>query len=49
MPRVKKDNTNKPLLLPLRLFALLNGMLTARTTIISAPAGYGKTTAARYF
>lgn len=48
MPRVKKDNTNKPCF-SLRLSALLNGMLTARTTIISAPAGYGKTTAARYF
>lgn len=48
MPRPKKDNTNKPYFSS-RLSALLNGMLTAKTTIISAPAGYGKTVAARYF
>lgn len=47
MARAKKDNTNKPYFSP-RLSALLDGMLTAKTTIISAPAGYGKTTAARY-
>ncbi|MCC8084011.1 MAG: helix-turn-helix transcriptional regulator, partial [Clostridium sp.] len=48
MARAKKDNTNKPYFSP-RLSALLDGMLTAKTTIISAPAGYGKTTAARGF
>ena len=43
-----KDSTDK-LYFSARLHAKLEGMLTARTAIVSAPAGYGKTTAAREF
>lgn len=48
MPRVKKDNTNR-LYFSARLTSKLEGILTAKTTLIAAPAGYGKTTAARDF
>ena len=46
MPRHKKDNK---LYFSERLTSLLKGILTARTTLISAPSGYGKTTAVREF
>ena len=43
-----KDSTDK-LYFSTRLHAKLEGMLTARTTIVSAPADYYKTTAVREF
>jgi LuxR family maltose regulon positive regulatory protein len=44
MARRKKDTADM-LYFSARLTAKLEGMLTAKTTLISAPAGYGKTTA----
>ncbi len=48
MPRIKRDNAKKNYF-SARLSARLDGILTAKTTLISAPAGYGKTTAAQDF
>ena len=48
MPKTKKGREDKAYFSP-RLSARLDGILSARTTIISAPSGYGKTTAAQSF
>ena len=47
MQKTRTGNADK-LYFSERLSAMLVGMLTARTTIISAPAGYGKTTVSRF-
>lgn len=48
MPRTKRGNANNTYF-SARLSARLDGMLTSKTTIISAPSGYGKTTAAQNY
>lgn len=48
MPRTRKVNANNTYF-SARLSARLDGMLTSKTTIISAPSGYGKTTAAQNY
>ena len=48
MGRPKKSNIDV-LYFPARLMEKLRGMLTAKTTLMEAPSGYRKTTAAREF
>lgn len=48
MPKTKKGSTNNTYF-SARLSARLDGIRTSKTTIISAPSGYGKTTAAQKF